>query len=149
MNEQWALPAPDDAFGSFVTDAFRTAGLDYPHPTVITSALEIRANLLRTGRYLSIIPEFWLQLPRPASLPQETASRVADCGRADWHRHFERSQTEPGRSALHRLRPRRREVTAEMNRLPLTALRPGPHFQRPKSRCGNPACPCLLAPTAN
>ena len=63
MNEPWALPGPDDAFGSFVTDAFRTAGLDYPHPTVITSALEIRANLLRTGRYLSIIPEFWLQLP--------------------------------------------------------------------------------------
>jgi len=65
MNEPWALPGPNDAFGSFVTDAFRTAGLDYPHPTVITSALEIRANLLRTGRYLSIIPEFWLQLPAP------------------------------------------------------------------------------------
>ena len=63
MNEQWTLPASDDAFGSFVTDAFRAAGLDYPRATVITSALEIRANLLRTGRYLSIIPEFWLQLP--------------------------------------------------------------------------------------
>jgi DNA-binding transcriptional LysR family regulator len=63
MNESWALPAPDDAFGSFVTNAFRAAGLDYPPATVITSALEIRANLLRTGRYLSIIPEFWLQLP--------------------------------------------------------------------------------------
>jgi DNA-binding transcriptional LysR family regulator len=63
MNEPWALPAPDDAFGSFVTDAFRAAGLDYPRATVITSALEIRANLLRTGRYLSVIPEFWLQLP--------------------------------------------------------------------------------------
>jgi DNA-binding transcriptional LysR family regulator len=63
MNERWALPGPDGAFGSFVTDAFRAAGLDYPPATVITSALEIRANLLRTGRYLSIMPEFWLQLP--------------------------------------------------------------------------------------
>lgn len=63
MNEPWALPTPDDAFGSFVTDAFRAAGLNYPDATVITSALEIRANLLRTGRYLSIMPEFWLQLP--------------------------------------------------------------------------------------
>jgi DNA-binding transcriptional LysR family regulator len=63
MDESWALPAPDDAFGSFVTDAFRAVGLDYPRATVVTSALEIRANLLRTGRYLSIIPEFWLQLP--------------------------------------------------------------------------------------
>jgi DNA-binding transcriptional LysR family regulator len=63
MNEPWTLPAPDDAFGWFVTDAFRAAGLDYPRATVFTSALEMRANLLRTGRYLSIIPEFWLQLP--------------------------------------------------------------------------------------
>jgi DNA-binding transcriptional LysR family regulator len=63
MNERWTLPAPDDAFGTFVTDALRAAGLDYPRPTVITSALEIRANLMRTGRYLSFIPEFWLQLP--------------------------------------------------------------------------------------
>lgn len=65
MDESWALPAPDDAFGSFVTDAFRAAGLDYPRATVLTSALEIRANLLKTGRYLSVVPEFWLQLPEP------------------------------------------------------------------------------------
>lgn len=63
MGESWALPAPDDAFGSFVTEAFRAGGLDYPRATVLTSALEIRANLLRTGRYLSVMPEFWLQLP--------------------------------------------------------------------------------------
>jgi DNA-binding transcriptional LysR family regulator len=63
MGDSWVLPGPDDAFGSFVADAFRAGGLDYPRATVITSALEIRANLLRTGRYLSVIPEFWLQLP--------------------------------------------------------------------------------------
>jgi DNA-binding transcriptional LysR family regulator len=63
MNESWVLPAPEDAFGSFVTDAFRAGGLDYPRATVITSALEMRANLLRTGHYLTVIPEFWLQLP--------------------------------------------------------------------------------------
>jgi DNA-binding transcriptional LysR family regulator len=63
VSEPWALPAPDDAFGSFVTEAFRSAGLDYPRATVATSALEMRANLLRTGRYLSILLEFWLQLP--------------------------------------------------------------------------------------
>jgi len=67
MAERWALPAPDDAFGTFVTEAFRSAGLEYPRATVATSALEIRANLLRTGRYLSIVPEFWLQLPAPHS----------------------------------------------------------------------------------
>ena len=63
MGERWALPAPDDAFGTFVTEAFRSAGLEFPRAAVATSALEMRANLLRTGRYLSIVPEFWLQLP--------------------------------------------------------------------------------------
>src|ERR1043165_2162412 len=67
MEERWTLPAPDDAFGTFVTEAFRSAGLEYPRAAVATSALEIRANLLRTGHYLSIVPEFWLQLPAPHS----------------------------------------------------------------------------------
>lgn len=63
VGEPWTLPAHEDAFGSFVTEAFRAGGLDYPHATVISSALETRVSLLRTGRYLSIVPEFWLQLP--------------------------------------------------------------------------------------
>ncbi len=61
--EMWALPASDDAFGSFVVDAFRASGLAVPRATVVTSTLEMRANLLRTGRYLTIVPEFWLQFP--------------------------------------------------------------------------------------
>jgi DNA-binding transcriptional LysR family regulator len=62
-NEMWALPAPDDAFGPFVVDAFRASGLAVPRATVVASTLEMRANLLRTGRYLTILPEFWLQFP--------------------------------------------------------------------------------------
>jgi DNA-binding transcriptional LysR family regulator len=61
--EMWALPAPHESFGSFVVDAFRASGLSVPRATVVATALEMRANLLRTGRYLSIIPEFWLQWP--------------------------------------------------------------------------------------
>jgi DNA-binding transcriptional LysR family regulator len=61
-SELWALPPPDSAFGSFVADAFRTSGLDLPR-SVVSTAFEMRANLLKTGRYLTIIPEFWLQLP--------------------------------------------------------------------------------------
>jgi DNA-binding transcriptional LysR family regulator len=63
MEERWTLPGPDEAFGTFVTGAFRSVGLEFPRAAVATSALEMRANLLRTGRYLSIVPEFWLQLP--------------------------------------------------------------------------------------
>jgi molybdate transport repressor ModE-like protein len=65
--EIWALPPPDadNAFSAFVAEAFRTSGLPLPRATVTANALEMRANLLRTGRYLSILPEFWLKLPIP------------------------------------------------------------------------------------
>jgi DNA-binding transcriptional LysR family regulator len=65
MNELWTLPPADNPFGSFVVNAFRAGGLDLPKTTVISLAPEMRANLMRTGRYLSIVPEFWLRLPEP------------------------------------------------------------------------------------
>jgi molybdate transport repressor ModE-like protein len=63
VGEIWALPSSDNSFGAFVADVFRSSGLAVPRATVVATALEMRANLLRTGRYLSIIPEFWLQFP--------------------------------------------------------------------------------------
>jgi DNA-binding transcriptional LysR family regulator len=63
VNEMWALAAPENAFGAFAVDAFRASGLAVPRATVVANAIELRANLLRTGRYLSIVPEFWLQFP--------------------------------------------------------------------------------------
>jgi DNA-binding transcriptional LysR family regulator len=63
VDEVWALPAPGIDFGLFVEDAFRASGLAMPRATVVTSTLEMRANLLRTGRYLTFLPEFWLQFP--------------------------------------------------------------------------------------
>jgi molybdate transport repressor ModE-like protein len=65
VGETWALPAPDRSFGPFVADIFRASRLAVPRATVVATALEMRANLLRTGRYLSIVPEFWLRLPVP------------------------------------------------------------------------------------
>ena len=61
--ENWAFPESDDTFGSFVRDAFRASGLAVPHARIVTSTLEMRANFLRTGRYLTILPDFWLQFP--------------------------------------------------------------------------------------
>jgi molybdate transport repressor ModE-like protein len=63
--EMWALPSADNIFGEFVAEMFRASGLAVPRATVVATAMETRANLLRTGRYLSIIPEFWLQFPVP------------------------------------------------------------------------------------
>jgi len=81
VNELWTLPPPDNPFGAFVVNAFRAAGLDWPKATVIALATEMRAKLMRTGRYLSIVPEFWLQLPErhpfirklPVQLPIDSA----------------------------------------------------------------------------
>jgi len=63
MQELWVLPAPDSEFGAFVVDVFHASGLDVPRATVVATALEMRANLLKTGRYLTVLPEFWLQFP--------------------------------------------------------------------------------------
>jgi DNA-binding transcriptional LysR family regulator len=64
-DEPWALPPPEGRFGSYVGEVFRAAGLDFPRAAVVASALELRANLLKTGRYLAIFPDFWLKLPEP------------------------------------------------------------------------------------
>jgi DNA-binding transcriptional LysR family regulator len=63
IDEPWVLPPPANEFGAFVVEAFRANGLDVPRTAVIASALEMRVNLLKTGRYLTMFPEFWLQLP--------------------------------------------------------------------------------------
>jgi DNA-binding transcriptional LysR family regulator len=63
--ELWALPPATNMFGAFVAEAFRASGLDCPRAAVVALTLEMRANLLKTGRYLTVFPEFWLQLPDP------------------------------------------------------------------------------------
>jgi DNA-binding transcriptional LysR family regulator len=55
MNEPWVLPAPDGPLGSVAVEAFRASGLDYPQAAVIGPA-EVRASLLATGRFISIVP---------------------------------------------------------------------------------------------
>src|SRR5262249_38388241 len=78
VGELWALPPPDNEFGAFIAEAFRASRLDLPHAAVVALTLDMRANLLKTGRYLTVFPEFWLQLPDPhpfiKKLPIEFAS---------------------------------------------------------------------------
>jgi DNA-binding transcriptional LysR family regulator len=65
MGELWTLPPQDNVFGAFIEEAFRASGLNFPRATVVAQTLDMRANLLKTGRYLTVVPEFWLQLPDP------------------------------------------------------------------------------------
>jgi DNA-binding transcriptional LysR family regulator len=67
-DELWALPPTDNEFGAFIVQAFRASGLDFPRAAVVALTLDMRANLLKTGRYLTVLPEFWLELPDPHPL---------------------------------------------------------------------------------
>jgi DNA-binding transcriptional LysR family regulator len=64
VNESWALPPQQRAFGSVYVEAFRANGLDYPRATVFTIFPEARIGLVATGRLLSIVPTSMLRFPR-------------------------------------------------------------------------------------
>jgi DNA-binding transcriptional LysR family regulator len=65
LGELWTLPPPDGEFGTFIMEAFRASGLEFPRAAVVALTFDMRANLLKTGRFLSVFPEFWLRLPDP------------------------------------------------------------------------------------
>src|SRR5215813_524104 len=62
VNEPWALAPPDSPYGAVVFEAFRAHGLKVP-PTVVHSTLPLRATLLTTGRFLSMVPRVVMQFP--------------------------------------------------------------------------------------
>jgi DNA-binding transcriptional LysR family regulator len=62
IEEPWALPLPDQPYGTIVHEAFRARGLMVP-PMVIGSTLPLRTALLMTGQYLSIVPRVVMQFP--------------------------------------------------------------------------------------
>ena len=64
VNESWALPPPQRAYGPLFVEAFRASGLDYPRTTVFTISAEARISLVATGRFLSIVPTSTLRFPR-------------------------------------------------------------------------------------
>jgi DNA-binding transcriptional LysR family regulator len=63
VNEPWILAPRTTALGSIAMEAFRASGLEYPRTTVFVLPTEVRANLLMTGRYLTILADFALRFP--------------------------------------------------------------------------------------
>jgi DNA-binding transcriptional LysR family regulator len=64
INEPWVLPPRGSGtIGSFATEAFGAAGLDYPPTTVVTDSAEARVSLLATGRFLTIFQASSLRFP--------------------------------------------------------------------------------------
>jgi DNA-binding transcriptional LysR family regulator len=64
LNEPWTLQPRENSFGSFAMDAFRSAGYAPPQITVATTSSALRGEMLATGRYLSMVPRYWVLLPR-------------------------------------------------------------------------------------
>jgi DNA-binding transcriptional LysR family regulator len=78
IDEPWTQQPIDYQFGSLVTSAFRACGFAPPRLTVSAPSLILRYELLATGRFLTMVPNFSLRLPRrhpflralPVDLPQ-------------------------------------------------------------------------------
>jgi DNA-binding transcriptional LysR family regulator len=63
MNEPWVLGA--DSFSSAVQkEFFRACGLPIPQMMVSAVSVNLRYELLATGRFLTVLPDFSLRLPR-------------------------------------------------------------------------------------
>jgi DNA-binding transcriptional LysR family regulator len=61
VNERWVLYPPDTMVGGAIAKAFRDSGVEPPRATVITLSVGMRASLLATGHFLSMLPGTALQ----------------------------------------------------------------------------------------
>lgn len=61
-DEQWIIP--DNTIGRLIADSFRARGLGPPRISVSTISISLRNELAATGRFLTAMPGFALQLPR-------------------------------------------------------------------------------------
>jgi DNA-binding transcriptional LysR family regulator len=60
--ERWILP-PEGALNNMaVTEAFRACGLDAPRNILETFSVQLRANLLASGRYIAVFPRSMMRL---------------------------------------------------------------------------------------
>jgi DNA-binding transcriptional LysR family regulator len=66
LDEPWTLQPPENNFGAFARDALRAAGAS-PRITVATTSSNLRGEMLATGRYLTMVPRYWVLLPRKRS----------------------------------------------------------------------------------
>src|SRR5262249_51806842 len=62
LDHPWTLQPRENNFGSFAMDALHGAGVPPPHITVATTSANLRGEMLAGGRYLSIVPRFWVLL---------------------------------------------------------------------------------------
>jgi DNA-binding transcriptional LysR family regulator len=60
VNEPWVLP-PNQVVSALMTEAFKAHGLEVPQKRIIASSLLLRNQLLASGRFVSVLPNFVLR----------------------------------------------------------------------------------------
>lgn len=61
-NAQWSIPPYDSVVGALNQEAFRNGGLALPEPAITTHSVHMQTSLLRTGRYVGVLPNSMLRL---------------------------------------------------------------------------------------
>jgi DNA-binding transcriptional LysR family regulator len=56
VEEPWILPPPESLMGRYVTEAFRSHGLEPPQSQVVSFSIPLCHHLLATGRFLTMHP---------------------------------------------------------------------------------------------
>jgi DNA-binding transcriptional LysR family regulator len=60
MDERWVLEPKDSLSGALLIEAFRAAGLQSPHASVVASGAPARLALVADGRFLTVVPKSML-----------------------------------------------------------------------------------------
>ena len=63
INEPWTWSPPGTVNDELVVEAFRVSGLDPPHATVYTDAINVRIRLAATRGFLTVVPASMLTFP--------------------------------------------------------------------------------------
>jgi DNA-binding transcriptional LysR family regulator len=61
LNEPWTLPTSDTVIGTYLTRAFRAAGLNPPHTVVTSASVQVHHALMASGPFLAIFPRSLLR----------------------------------------------------------------------------------------
>jgi DNA-binding transcriptional LysR family regulator len=61
LDEPWTMPRPDSAVGTYLTEAFRLAGLPLPRNVVICGSIQMHQALVANGPFLAIFPKSLLR----------------------------------------------------------------------------------------
>jgi len=56
LDQPWVLPESDNMVGVLINTGFQRAGIALPTPRVVSGSMGVRARLVESGRYLSLMP---------------------------------------------------------------------------------------------